>query len=89
MNKTHILDEIRRTTEENIGVPLGRSRFLAKSGIRESDWVGKFWSKWSDAVKLARGEPNKKPQPFDEGWLLGKLAGLVRGLGHYTVAAEL
>ena len=89
MNKAHILDEIRRTAEANGGIPLGRSRFLAETGIRESDWIGKFWTKWSDAVREAGYEPNKKQQPFDERWLLEKLAGLVRELGHYPVAAEI
>ncbi len=89
MKKTQIIEEIRRTAEKNAGVPLGRSRFLAETGIRESDWIGKFWIKWSDAVLEAGYEPNKKQQPFDENWLLKKLAGLVRELGHYPVAAEI
>lgn len=89
MDKAHILDEIQRTANANGGVPLGKSRFLAETGIRESDWSGKFWTKWSDAVREAGYEPNRKQQPFDEGWLLEKLAGLVRELGHYPVAAEL
>jgi hypothetical protein len=89
MNKAHILEEIRRTADKNGGVPLGRSRFLAETGIRESDWIGKFWIKWSDAVREAGYEPNTKQQPFDESWLLEKLAGLVRELGHYPVAAEI
>jgi hypothetical protein len=89
MNKAHILDEIRRTAESNGSMPLGRYRFLAETGIRESDWIGKFWTKWSDAIREAGYEPNKKQQPFDEGLLLAKLAALVRDLGHYPVAAEL
>ncbi len=89
MNKAHILEEIRRTAKKNGDVPLGRSRFLAETGIRESDWLGKFWIKWSDAVREAGYEPNTKQQPFDESWLLEKLAGLVRELGHYPVAAEI
>jgi hypothetical protein len=88
MNKAHILDEIRRTSDAN-GVALGRSRFLAETGIRESDWIGRFWTKWSDAVREAGCEPRKKQQPFDERWLLEKLAGLIRNLGHYPVDAEL
>jgi hypothetical protein len=89
MNKTHILEEIRRTAELNGGIPLGRSRFFAETGIRESDWIGKFWVNWSDAVREAGYEPNAKQQAFDENWLLEKLATLVRELGHYPVAAEI
>ena len=89
MNKRHILDEIRRTAELNGGIPLGRLRFLSETGIRESNWIGKFWLRWSDAIREAGYEPNTKQQAFDENWLLQKLAGLVRELGHYPVAAEI
>jgi hypothetical protein len=89
MDKAYILDEIRRTAEKNGGLPLGKSRFFAETGIRESDWLGKHWIKWSDAVREAGYETNKMQQAFDENWLLEKLAGLVRELGHYPVAAEL
>ena len=88
MNKQHILDEIKRTAEANGGVPLGKQRFLTETGIRESDWIGRFWTKWSDAVREAGYEPNTKQTAFDNNWLLGKLASLVRQLGHYPVAAE-
>jgi hypothetical protein len=89
MDKAYIIDEIRRTAEKNGGMPLGKARFLAETGIRESDWLGKYWLKWSDAVCEAGYEPNKKQQAFDENWLFEKLAGLVRELGHYPVAAEI
>jgi predicted CopG family antitoxin len=57
MNKQHILQEIRRTAKENGDIPLGKQRFLAETGIRESDWIGRFWVKWSDAVREAGFEP--------------------------------
>ena len=89
MDKQHILDEIRRTAEANGAVPLGRQRFLAETGIRESDWIGRFWIRWGDAVREAGYEPNVKQAAFKDGWLLKNLAGLVRELGHYPVSAEL
>jgi len=89
MNKAHILNEIRRTAEKNGGLPLGKSRFLAETGIRESDWIGKYWIRWSDAVQEAGYEPNKEQQAFDQNYLIEKLANLVRELRHYPVAAEI
>ncbi|MEK6697557.1 MAG: GIY-YIG nuclease family protein, partial [Nitrospirota bacterium] len=89
MNKHHILEEIKRTAEANGGLPLGKQRFLTETGIRESDWSGRFWTKWSDAVREAGYEPNAKQTAFDSKRLLEKLASLVRELGHYPVAAEL
>ena len=89
MDKQHILDEIRRTAEANGGAALGGQRFLAATGIRQSDWIGRFWIRWSDAVREAGYEPKVKQTALEDGWLLEKLAGLVRELGHYPVSAEL
>lgn len=89
MDKAHILHEIRRTAESNGGVPLGRSRFQAETGIRESDWIGKYWIKWNAAVREAGYEPNTKQRAFEDKWLLGKLAAFVRELGHFPVSAEI
>jgi hypothetical protein len=43
MNKEHILSEIKRTAEANAGVPLGTQRFFKQTGIKQSDWYGKYW----------------------------------------------
>lgn len=51
MNKQHILAEIARIASRNGGVALGRERFFQETGIKESDWLGKYWARWSDAVK--------------------------------------
>jgi hypothetical protein len=53
MNKQHILDEISRTAKDNDGVPLGAARFEAETGIKVSDWRGRFWARWGDAVREA------------------------------------
>jgi hypothetical protein len=89
MDKQYILDEIRRTAKENGGAPLGKQRFQAETGIRESDWSGRYWVRWSDAVREAGYEPNTKQVAFEDTYLLRKFAELVRELGHYPVAAEL
>lgn len=89
MDKQHILEEIRRTAKENGGAPLGRRRFLRETGIRESDWLGRFWVRWNDAVREAGCEPNVKQSAFDREVLLERLAALVRELLHYPVAGEL
>ena len=89
MDKEHILNEIRRTAEANGGDPLGMVRFFTETGIRQSDWIGKFWTKWSDAVREAGFEPNVKQAAYDGDWLLEQLAVLVRDLGRYPTNAEL
>jgi len=88
MDKEHILAEIRRTAVANGGRPLGRARFLAETGIRESDWHGRYWIRWSEAVGEAGFEPNELQGAYENEELLRQYADLIRDLGHFPVAAE-
>jgi len=89
MDKEHILSEIRRTAAANGGETLGRKRFLDETGIRESDWLGKLWSKWSDAVEEAGFTPLKLQGKHDRLALLRKVAELTRRLGRFPTAPEM
>lgn len=89
MNKMHILSEIKRTAAANGGVPLGRGRFLRETGIKTSDWIGKFWARWSDALREAGFAPNEKQAAYEENMLIEKYIGLTRELGHFPVDSEL
>jgi hypothetical protein len=89
VNRQHILDEIRRTATENGGVPLGRSKFRAETGIKESDWSGKIWIRWNDAVREAGFEPNQRQVAYDERALIEKFISLMRELGHFPVRNEM
>jgi Meiotically Up-regulated Gene 113 (MUG113) protein len=89
MNKENILREIKRTAEANGGVPLGRLRFFRESGIKESDWKGKFWARWNDAVSEAGLEPNQKTGAYEEGVLIERFISLMRELGRFPVVAEI
>lgn len=72
----------------NGGVPIGRERFERETGIKESDWTGIFWVRWSEAVKEAGFEPNKLNIAHDEEFLLEQYALLVRELGRIPVVGE-
>ena|ERR1700730_16958514 len=89
MDKQHILDEIRRTGRANNGLALGWRRFESETGIRYSDWYGKFWAKWGDAVREAGLEANRMVGAYDEDFLLGKLVSLTRELGRVPVQGDL
>jgi len=88
MNKQHILDEIRRTAKENGGVPLGKNRFESETGIKESDWSGRFWARWGQAVEEAGFQANSLQPRFDDDVLLAQLAEFVRELGRLPVVSE-
>lgn len=89
MDKQHILHEIKRTAETNGGMPLGRLRFFRETGIKESDWKGKYWARWNDAVTEAGLEPNKKTGAYEEGLLIERFVSLMRELGRFPVVAEI
>lgn len=89
MNKAHIIAEIQRTAAANGGVPLGQARFEAETGIRKADWSGRFWVRWSDALKEVGIQPNEFNSALPLEHLLSKLADVVRELGHFPVMGEL
>ena len=89
MNKEHVLSEIKRTAEENGGVPLGRERFEKETGIKQWDWCGKYWSRWNDAIAEAGYTPNKMQSAYPDDFIIQKLLELVHELDHFPTFAEL
>lgn len=84
---SHILAEIQRTASGDS--PLGRKQFEDETGIKESDWLGRFWTRWSDAVREAGYEPNTLQSAFAEDHLLQCLVVLIRELGKFPTSADL
>lgn len=89
MNKAHILQEIQRTAKANGGAPLGKGRFLAETGIKESDWLGRYWARWSDAVREAGFAPNRLQGAFDSSYLLKRFVQLIQELNRVPTFGEL
>ena len=72
--------------------PLGRQRFFVETGIKESDWLGKFWPRWSLAVAEAGFEPLKRQQkqgPIERAEALSKVLLLTRRLGRLPTIPEM
>ena len=89
VTKDYILSEIRRTAAENGGQALGRARFEKETGIRETDWTGRYWVKWSDAIAEAGYVPNALQKPYPIEYLLEKLVIFIQELGHFPTSPEL
>jgi hypothetical protein len=88
-SREHILLEVQRTAQANGGKPLGRLTFFAKTGIRETDWCGRFWARWNDVLKDAGFGPNKLTEARDDEVLLERYAMLAIELGRLPVNSEL
>jgi Meiotically up-regulated gene 113 len=89
MNKAHILREIKRTAEANGGEPLGQSRFEKETGVKKSDWYGKFWARWGDALREAGFIANQLRGAIDQNELLEKYAKYVIELGRIPAGGDL
>lgn len=87
ITKTHILAEIKRVAEADGNAP-GRRRFETETGIKESDWYGKHWRSWSDALIEAGYSPNDKRGAYDDDYLFAQLAGFIRELGRFPVTVD-
>lgn len=87
--KQQILDLIQHHASENGGVPLGRKRFEAATGITEAEWIGVYWARWSAAIEEAGFAPNSFQGAIAEDVLLEHLARVVADLGRFPTAPEL
>jgi hypothetical protein len=87
MTKQFILAEIKRTARD--GFALGRDSFTKETGIKERDWSGRYWARWSDAVKEAGLEPRMFQGARDEVVLFEMLLVLTRKLGHFPTIPEM
>jgi len=89
VTKDQILAEIRRTADGNGGRPLGVDRFAAETGIRESDWKGRHWARWNDAVVEAGFVPNQLTARYDDDQIVARLIVEIRRLGRMPTEPEL
>ena len=88
-DKGHIVGEIRRTAKENGGKPLGVRAFRRETGIKESDWRGRYWANWGEALQEVGYSPNLWQGAYDTDFVLEKLAGLAKDCGHFPTHAEI
>jgi hypothetical protein len=89
MTRDHIVAQIRQIAEGSGGDPPGKMRFAELTGISESDWSGRYWARWSDALREAGFEPNIMQGAYEEPEVLDKLISLIEELRHFPTVAEL
>ena len=89
IKREYILDEIRRTADENEGNALGRQKFEAATGIRKHDWLGKYWTRWGDAIEEAGLQKNQLQQAFSKDEILKIIAEFIRDHRKFPTEPEL
>ena len=88
-DKQFILNEIRRTAALNGGEPLGMRAFKTETGIGRHEWLGRYWTRWPDAVSEAGFKPLESSQAFTVEEMLDEVVNLVRKYRRYTIEAEI
>ena len=89
MTKAFIINEIKRIAAESNGAAPGRLRFTTLTGIKESDWSGRFWVRWNDAISEAGLQTNQMQGAYSSSDLLKHLVTLIRKLQRFPTVAEL
>lgn len=84
-----ILEKIRQLAKASGGKPPGAGTFERETGIRESEWLGKIWARWSDALADAGLKPNTAPARIDDDSILRALAEAYRKSGRVLTQSEL
>lgn len=87
--RADIISEIHRLAEAAGGLAPGRAAFERATGVREAQWRGVLWARWSDAVREAGLEPNVRQQRFDSRQLLGQLLPAIRHYRGIPTASEM
>jgi len=87
--RNRILAEIRNFADLNGGKAPGKGVFARETGIQESDWSGKYWTRWNDAVLEAGLLPNQRQGRFSDDFVLEKYAQVCRHFGRPPTNAEL
>lgn len=82
-----IIGEIQRLARENGEAP-GQKLFVAKTGIAQHQWRGRFWSKWGDALLEAGFQPNDWQGRLDSEEVLRGVVVAVRHYGRMPTKSE-
>jgi hypothetical protein len=71
------------------GRPPGVKLVRREAGIKESDWSGKYWARWSQALREAGFAPNRWTAGHDETAMVRRFALLIREMGRVPTGPEL
>lgn len=89
VDKDHILDEIKRLTQELGGKPPGQIAFAKETGISRHEWLGVYWARWGDALADAGFESNSLNAKMSGDKVLECFAEACRHFGHVATESEL
>jgi hypothetical protein len=72
MTEQDIIGAIKRYFDQHGEAP-GKLSLLSEMGIRESDWRGKYWTNWPEAVAAAGLTPNQLQEAYSRDEVIDKM----------------
>jgi hypothetical protein len=87
--KSEILEHIRAIAKANGGKPPGMGAFEKETGITPGQYIGRYWARWSEALKEAGFEPNKLSDKRDSNLVFAKLAQAFVHFGGVVTQSEM
>ncbi len=88
MDKEYILQKIQEYAEAHQGKSPGMKSIEKFSNVKTSDWRGKYWARWSDAVSEAGLSPNKINTKFDPDDVINRYIDFIREIGKLPIESE-
>lgn len=86
--KEEILKEVKRTTRENGGKPLGAARFRSATGIGRYDW-NRYWALFTELQQEAVSKHNEPWRRVSDKILIKKMISKIRKYGNYPSLSRL
>jgi hypothetical protein len=87
--RDEIIAEIRKYVAANAGKIPGSRAFESATRIKESSWRGRYWARWTDAIRDAGLEPGVWNQKIPEDDMVRKLTVYVATLGRFPTWDEI
>lgn len=87
--RDQIVSEIKRLAAIDGGKAPGKIAFHRATGIKESQWCGVYWARWTDALAEAGLQGNTMQARLNSDEVLEHVATLTRELGKVPTIAEL
>jgi hypothetical protein len=89
MDKSEILEAIKRLAPENNDTAPGSAAFESQTGIRKADWYPHLWLRWGDALTEAGYAANRFKTATSDEVLIRSYIFLARELQHLPIGGEI
>ncbi|MEX2306144.1 MAG: GIY-YIG nuclease family protein [Pirellulales bacterium] len=89
ISREEIVAEIQKFVAANDGKIPGESTFVSATRIKQSVWKGRYWVRWTDAVREAGYDPNSMKRKIPDEEILACLAKFITELGYFPVLDEI